>query len=627
MKGLLLVARREIAERWTVLAAALVAGLLAFVGPLLPGVFSAHAAEARDMMALAFAVGFGLLVALMAGASVVARDLGEGRLGFDFARPLGGVAIWGGRFLAALALAGLAALLAFLPATAAGGGLLWLAFGARSVAIGVGLTLVGGTLILVPLGHAAAVALRARSRWLVLDLGAIVVALGLAASAADRLADALAAWTLLALQIALAAVALAALWAASAFQVLAGRSDLQRGHRLQALVLGPSLVLAALAAEGFSRWFVAVDPSDLAWAREAVAAPRGDWVMLAGPARGRPPDFQPAFLLDVRSGADIGLSPHAGFWIRFSADGARAAWPRLARSGDHRSEIALAELDASPPRVRELPLVVVDQLFRGLALSADGSRLAILEGQRLAVHETDTGRLLAVDEVADRPGVRQACAIGFRTDDAVRVYAKGERLEIGELDVATRRLAWIATVERNARSLAWTADHDRLLHGGLGGAALLDGFTGAVLASFAGSSAQLLADGRVAVIDKEHDVRRLRVFSRDGVEERSRDLDRRFVLGQEVAPGVLLAASGARGPEPGAPHWWSGWTLALVDLDRAAVDELGAGLPVLSDWSRDSGPRPEPGSAGTRLVHLTDGLGLYDPATREVAPLPAGRER
>ena len=80
MKGALLVAWREIAERRSVLAAALVAGLLAFASPLLPGVMTGRAAEARDAMALSVALGFGLLVALMVGASVVGRDLADGRL-------------------------------------------------------------------------------------------------------------------------------------------------------------------------------------------------------------------------------------------------------------------------------------------------------------------------------------------------------------------------------------------------------------------------------------------------------------------------------------------------------------------------------------------------------------------
>jgi hypothetical protein len=447
------------------------------------------------------------------------------------------------------------------------------------------------------------------------------------ASAVQRL-DA-APWTRVALQAVVGLLAVVALWAASAVQVLAGRSDLRRGHRLQALVLGPSLVIAALAAEGFSRWLVAVDPSDLVWTRETVAAPRGDWVMLSGPTRGRPPDFEPAFLIDTLGRAHVASGRRGSFWLTFSADGKRAAWPRYASDDDHQPEIVLAELDASPPRLRDLRLVTVEQLLRGLALSADGSRLAILEGDRLIVHDTRTGQLLAVDRVADRLGVKESCQIGFRTSDRVRVYAKGERLEIGELDVNARKLEWIATVDRNARSLVWTSGHDRLLHGGLGGAALIDGFTGGVLASFEGGSARLLADGRVAVIGKEDGVRRLRVMSRDGVEERSVDLDRRLELGHEIMPGVLLAGSQGHDPEADGPHWWSGWHLALVDVDRAAVHELGPGFPVLSGFlGRDRGPCPEPGSAGSRLVHLLEGgVGLYDVATGEVAPLLGERER
>ena len=69
------VAVREISERRAVLIAALVAGLLPFASPLLPGVRADRVVEARDAWALAIALSFGGATAVAMGATAIARDL------------------------------------------------------------------------------------------------------------------------------------------------------------------------------------------------------------------------------------------------------------------------------------------------------------------------------------------------------------------------------------------------------------------------------------------------------------------------------------------------------------------------------------------------------------------------
>ena len=128
MRGALLVATREIVERRSVLLAALVAGLLPFAAPLIPGIRSGEGAEARDAAALMIALAFGGGLSFLLGGTIVGRDLSERRLGFDFARPLSGGAIWAGRFLGAVGLPLLVAVVVVLPATVIGGGVLSLSF-------------------------------------------------------------------------------------------------------------------------------------------------------------------------------------------------------------------------------------------------------------------------------------------------------------------------------------------------------------------------------------------------------------------------------------------------------------------------------------------------------------------
>ena len=92
-----------------------------------------------------------------------------GRLGFFFSRPLPWWTIWGGKFLAAVLLTLGAGLLAAVPwlASGRGGSLrlasLWDLQGAVAA--------LGWALVLVGAGHAASVAFRSRSAWLLVDLG------------------------------------------------------------------------------------------------------------------------------------------------------------------------------------------------------------------------------------------------------------------------------------------------------------------------------------------------------------------------------------------------------------------------------------------------------------------------
>ena len=71
----------------------------------------------RSGVALGLALIVSLVLAMALGGSVIARDLGERRLGFYFARPISGGAIWAGKLAAAAVLAVGAGVLVLLPAS------------------------------------------------------------------------------------------------------------------------------------------------------------------------------------------------------------------------------------------------------------------------------------------------------------------------------------------------------------------------------------------------------------------------------------------------------------------------------------------------------------------------------
>ena len=116
MRGFAAVFGREVSEWWKSLAvASLALGTLAAVLPLFMDRPEFPVAELRSAMSLLFAFLLSAALALLLGGSVVSSDLSEKRLGFYFARPLPGWALWTGKMTAAAALACGGGLLVLVP--------------------------------------------------------------------------------------------------------------------------------------------------------------------------------------------------------------------------------------------------------------------------------------------------------------------------------------------------------------------------------------------------------------------------------------------------------------------------------------------------------------------------------
>lgn len=230
MKGLLIVAAREISERKGIFIAAAVASLLPLLAPLIPGTPVSQAPEARGIYALTLAVAFGAGTAVVLGATIVARELAERRISFFFSRPIPSLAIWGGKTLAAWLLSIGVGVLCLLPALGVG---LRVSFIDRDVIANLAACGLLGLLLLVVLFEAASVAVRSRSPWLWADLAfslALVFASKRIVEAAGRLPAGFdPAWLVLAAALPLAAASFAA--------CAVGRTDLRRAHGAQSLTL------------------------------------------------------------------------------------------------------------------------------------------------------------------------------------------------------------------------------------------------------------------------------------------------------------------------------------------------------------------------------------------------------
>ncbi len=635
MKGFVAVLERELFERRLLAVVALVLGLVPLVLPLapglLPGGFSSE--DLRSGLAIGITLALTTLLALGLGATIIAGDLAERRLGFYFARPLSGVAIWAGKIAAALVVVLGCGALALVPAALVGidsspfslqAGLGWTGFLVLCCASLLGLILAA---------HAASLIVRSRSPWLLLDLVALGTVAGLYWSASRRLTMAGVGATVLWSRNPLGdprdwiaagccLVAIVALALAGAFQVIRGRTDLRRGHRFLSQTLWGALLVAAFVLTGLSFWWIGGGPSDLKRLTDVAGAPTGSWVALVG-SSSRITGLEQSFLYDLRSGRSVPAGfgvviSERGPQVRFSADGRRAVW--LAYDGaPYNSPLVVFRLDLDRPGAKPVRTTISYKgVPRTLALSPDGRRLAdygYYAQDRVTVSDLDSGRLLAAAEIPSRAGESRMV---FADADHLRLYepsfytAPGFSTEEKEADPAileldlTARTPRFATLgymrgSRGFSALSLSPAGDRILLAGHEGLRLADARTGEPVALLGDrrASGSFLAAGRIAVVGRVAGGRELKIFAPDGRTEL-----RRFPF---PGAGAVVVAD-----QPGenllrvalwAPR--SRWEVRLLDLASGGSRSLGF-RRLLSPW-RDR--HSAPGSALARA----DGILCFDP--------------
>lgn len=626
MRALWIVLSREVAERRMLLAGALVLGIVPFLYLFLPGT-GARAGEAAETRlqigALLALVAMGL-TALILGSTIIARDLAERRLGFYFSRPIPGWAVWGGKVLAAFALTLATGALTALPAVLAGWRSLSRSWSWPDFALGLALLLA-----LLALTHAAGVILRARSPWLVLDLAAALV-LPLIVVAATRQVLRYGFLSFLDLPYVVGGIVLLVVLAAGAAQVMRGRTDLRRGHRILSLVLWGGLFAVTAGYAGFCRWLLAVEPADLRQA-SASGAPAGPWLSLAGRAAYRGGHF----LMNTDSGYSL-LLPGSAFPVHFSADGRKAAWFTAVKpwSDDSSVSLSLVDLSAAKPKPISLPLTLPRS--PAFELSPDGARIATIEGNRLLVYSLPRGDVLASAAIPRDPYQGRVRFVG---SERVRLYAfsfesQEYDTQVLDLDIPANRLldrgSWAGSLFPFLEPWSPDGRHLLLWGGKSARAQLVEVETGKVTELYAAAPVPsqpsvpprpllwsgFLADGRLVLVDRGEDRRILRVLRPGTTEERQFSFRSRFFsLGGQPAPDQLLVAISAQ-PEPAAKDL----EIHLVDLAAGTERLLARGLkPLWGSW--EAGPAS---TAATLFYRPGKGIVRLDLGTgRETVVLPA----
>jgi len=640
---------REVAERWLLLVGAEAVGFFPLLVPFLPGVQSGFSAEFRAGVALALCFTVAAVLAVTLGASVLAGELAEGRLGFYFSRPIAGWAVWAGKLAGVAVLSIGSALLVLLPTLVVDRrlelGMPWWMDTpwTRHVPPFVGI-LAAGCVLLLLFSHLVSSMVRSRSPWLLLDLGAALAAAALFWSIRQTLwregaIDAFF-WGLGGLVL-LVTVAAAV---ASAVQVTRGRTDARRAHRLLSLTFWSGVGIATAAFAIFSHWVVDVSPSDLR-AFEAVLSPAAStWIGVRGPAVHRGAYF-PAFLFDTATGRSLKISgsPIDRFWWLqpvFSSDGSAAAWLEGGAGG-----YELKTLDLTRPGARPAATAVAFESWPDrMALSPHGRLLAAVHDGVLTVDDLEARRMVTSVPVA--LASEQGLKMRFTDDRHLRLYQalferpersetpaerkeKPERLwrltafDLDPVDLGPGhgKLIRVGGIEVTGNWFFWSVSPDGwhvALRAMEGPFRLGDLRTGAILATLPrspeGGMATFLSDGRLILDQRNGDGTTLRLLGKDGAELRQFAFPSvRVAVGGEVQPGRLAMATTPRGTfaEPAA------WSAFLLNLDNGRAAPLGAGLlPVMRDLSLFDRGAGNPQSVGARLFLRTGGdLLLLDPAT------------
>lgn len=591
MRKALVVASREVRERWLLLAAGLALGGVSLAFPAL-----ARHPRWGDLAGALGAGSLAVAAGLLTGSSMLARDAAEGRLAFLLARPVSWFHVWVGKWMAALALVLGSGLLVGLP---------WILLRSRGPAVArlwrdpspeTGLALAIGAVLLIGGVNLLSTVYRARSWWLALDLALAMAALWAAARYLEPLAfhgfvGRRGGWALL------AAVALILL-AASGAQTAFGRTDLPRAHHALSATFWSGTAVVLLAAASWVAWIEAAGPADLRRVVQASRSADGRWLAVYGETN-RGGHYGAAFLIDTTSGGFVPSTAIAGTrallhgvppWASLPSLDERMAW----RLAPFEGGTALEQLDltASPPRRGRIPLEASSPIgwWSSADLSGSGTTVLVTGDSTASLFSLPTGRALATAQLP--PGWQVATA-RFRGDVA-RVYAMAARFgqppsdspsEVRVIDLApdgahpagrftaTTRLRLSGDLEPDGRG-------DRLVTSD-GALRLRDGATGDLLATLfegATASARFLGDGRIAATRVEAERQKLLVFDAAGAPMRSVDLG--------VARGTPLLGPDA-GPRRLVVHASDGFVRPrcwIVDLESGQVELFEGLIPAPASW-------------------------------------------
>ena len=631
MNTTLVIAGRELREKSRIVLICGFLAVLPFVTAALP--FNrGHRATMIPIIGGFLSVAMALGLAVVLGATTVMTDLVQRRGSFYFSKPVSASALWLGKAGASILISFAAFVIVAVPSALLGQrGPSWEWVDDRVVVAGVALAIVGLFLV----SHTVASMVRSRSPLLGIDFVLLLASLGALVSMARPLlvggAMETAGWLGLALGVAFLLVAAAApIW-----QLEYGRADIRRSHAALSRALWPAVAALLLAAGAYVFWFVRVTPSSLDSIIDIVQPYSGDRMFLSGQARSD--EITATFLIDGNRG-DYRRLPAPGWWgVELSRDGRVAAWLNPSGMtfwiwGHVEFELHVLRLDR--PDAGPTATGIVTNGFSSIALSDDGSRVALVTGERVAVHDTGSGRLVASARIAGlgrHDAGRGLAAVYFATPDLLRVVdvetarrMPTVQLRVHEIDVARRSMQQTggAGVASGMRSVAVSDDGSRMILRGT--TRILDARTAATQHEVAASPVNLFAlaflqGGSVAAIDSEGEGLVFRLFDSGGAPVRAVPLTGSWTGASvlaEISDGRVLinARRVARGET-------SGLATLVVDPAAGTVTPAPAGIVIRRHpWET----RLARFAAGQWLAGMEPGprLVLWNPATGERKPLP-----
>jgi hypothetical protein len=626
MTNVLSIARREIEERSFVFVAAAAFAILPLLVALLP--LAGRAAEKISLGGGILSVGFTLGLGVALGTSILGRDLSSGKLSFYFARPLSVASLWAGKLIAAAVLMGGAFAIAYLPV------LFVLPTWRATWNVDLGsflgvIAIVATTLFL--LSHAISTAVRSRSWLIAVDLVMLIVVAVAVAWVSNPLLEGFALKTTGTIWSIMLATFIAAIVPAGLVQLSRGRTDRFRSHAAMSTFIWSVAVALVLVALIAVQWIVSAKPSDLESIMDYGRSKDGSRVFFTGNAGKLRGDYLPSFIGEVKSGHYV-PAPRALRYTggAFSEDGSHAAYLEpsnfawvAAKSlgsptgdpGRFAFELVVSNL-ADPPQRR----VIASSGFNdGLAMSKDGSRVAMLATDgTLSVFDSNSGALKASAKM-QRQG-RDYVRLHFASNDLVRVYTTHRAvtdgfgdvtISIHELSVADRRFRQSGSIATWGRfsGVVPSSDgrtvlvrttrqgQDALAHPAPAGAPpmvqLVDASTGTMhfgvspsLPDAKPSSAWLLEDGRIALIESRGDQLVLRMFAADGRPAGELPLGTGEVarIEFEVPDGVIVVGMTARMESLGR-GFIAQWRTLSIDTKKLALLHASDHLrPVPDAW-------------------------------------------
>jgi len=618
MSHTLIIASRELRERSRIFLVAAAMAVLPFFMIAIPAARE-NRPEMIAMLAGFLAVALSLGVAIALGGSTIAGELAAKRLSFYFSKPVSPAAIWFGKAIAALLTSFVSFAIIILPSMLYVGNRWSSTWDGPQLLVWFALAVV----VLFLVAHAMATMVRSHSGLIGIDFllaaGAVAVILailkplffGAGVEIAIRLLGII------------GIIVVAILFAAPVWQLAQGRTDLRRSHAALSRALWIPLAVVLLVAGGYVAWLMRVEPDDLTIINHLQQGQRNA-VFLSGAAAGTGRGhYGASFIVDTASGHFARVYATKWWGAQFSKDGRVVAWLQptsMLKPMQHFELVTRRVDDLNAPAVA----TGIRLQWSSFALSDDGSRVAVITGGTVAVHDLAANRILAS---AGIPSGAYGRSMYFATPDVVRIAETdtSSRLKLFELDTRARTLTKTGEIDAPTTrypGLRISPDGTRLFLAASG--ILADAHTGATLATLPVTTkiafaTAVLRDGSIAIIKDS----RVHVFAANGTPVRQIALPtRRGWISGEVDGGKLIVLGLDASNDEGSG---SGRRMFVIDVARGVVERTMNDLkgPV-PDWSDLSTPQFR-ANQQLAAVNAERKLVLWNPSTGAVTAFPSPR--